>query len=155
MNAAGARPRATLDTNLAVSAAINRMGAPHQVFRLLQRGDFQPVSSTELVRELALVLSRPRIQRVFRPDPIVVTSMLTALRAAMTDPLPVDSLPVRCRDEKDDMVLACALGGNADYIVTGDSDLLVLDGNPALGTLRIVTPRGFLDLLGDAKEPGA
>jgi predicted nucleic acid-binding protein len=44
-------------------------------------------------------------------------------------------------------VLACALGANVDYIVTGDEDLLVLDGHPALGSLRIVTPRAFLTIL--------
>ncbi len=32
-----------------------------------------------------------------------------------------------CRDPKYNMVLACALGGNAQYIVTGDPDLLVLN----------------------------
>jgi predicted nucleic acid-binding protein len=48
------------------------------------------------------------------------------------------------RDPNDDMVVACALAANADFIVTRDKDLL------SLGTyegIRIVTPRQFLDLL--------
>ncbi|HEX5501645.1 MAG TPA: hypothetical protein VFW96_03425 [Thermomicrobiales bacterium] len=48
------------------------------------------------------------------------------------------------------MVLAAALGGSADYRVTGDDDLLALAGDPRLGALRIVTVRAFLDLLADA-----
>ncbi len=53
-------------------------------------------------------------------------------RSAIT-PLPLAALPVHCRDPKDDPSLAAALGGNADYIVTGDADLLVLDGHSTLG----------------------
>lgn len=51
------------------------------------------------------------------------------------------------RDPKDVMILASALSGRAHYIVTGDDDLLSLDGAPALGALRIVTVRDFLAIL--------
>ncbi|MFN8557371.1 MAG: hypothetical protein U0531_08475 [Dehalococcoidia bacterium] len=44
-------------------------------------------------------------------------------------------------------MLACALGGGADVIVSGDADLLALDGHPALGALRIVPPVTFLAIL--------
>jgi predicted nucleic acid-binding protein len=47
------------------------------------------------------------------------------------------------------MVLAAALG-NADYLVTGDDDLLVLADDPRLGQLRILTVTAFLNIL---KEP--
>jgi predicted nucleic acid-binding protein len=57
------------------------------------------------------------------------------------------SLPIDVRDEKDERVLEAALGGRADYLVTGDNDLLVLAGDPRLGALRIVTARAFLELL--------
>ena len=46
-----------------------------------------------------------------------------------------------CRDPKDNFLLALALDGRADYLVTGDADLLVLD--PWRG-VRIVTPVDFL-----------
>lgn len=51
------------------------------------------------------------------------------------------------------MVLACALGGDADFIVTGDQDLLVLDGHPDMQRPRIVTPRAFALLLRLIDEP--
>jgi len=47
--------------------------------------------------------------------------------------------------------LACALAGQCDYLVTGDRDLLDLQGHPGLGRLRIVTPREFLEAV---KESG-
>ena len=48
-----------------------------------------------------------------------------------------------CRDPKDNMILELAVSGNADYIITGDADLLVL--NPFRG-ISIVTPADFLTL---------
>lgn len=64
----------------------------------------------------------------------------------MTTSIVADLPPVTgvVRDPNDDMVVACALEADADYIVTRDKDLL------SLGTyegIRIVTPRQFLDLL--------
>lgn len=54
-------------------------------------------------------------------------------------------LPKRvCRDKNDDAVLATAVAGKADVIVTGDDDLLVLK---TYQSIRIVTPRQFLELL--------
>jgi uncharacterized protein len=49
-----------------------------------------------------------------------------------------------CRDKDDDVVLAAALAGKADVIVTGDDDLLVLK---AFRGIRILSPRQFLELL--------
>ena len=48
------------------------------------------------------------------------------------------------RDPDDDAVLATALAGRAEIIVTGDDDLLVLK---AYQGIRILSPRGFLEFL--------
>jgi predicted nucleic acid-binding protein len=45
------------------------------------------------------------------------------------------------RDPKDDKFVACALAGDADYVVTEDKDILVLE---ALAGVRLVTPYDFL-----------
>lgn len=140
-------PRAVIDTNVTVSGTITPHGVPNRVLRALQNGAFTLVSSSEMEKEVVDVLTRDTIRERFRPAPQDVRAVLTALRAAVVRPLPLDDLPVRCRDPKDDKVLACALGGNADFIVTGDIDLLDLDGHPSLGNLRIVTPRVFLTVL--------
>jgi len=49
-----------------------------------------------------------------------------------------------CRDKDDDVVLATALAGKADVIVTGDEDLLVLK---KFRGIEILSPRQFLELL--------
>lgn len=46
-----------------------------------------------------------------------------------------------CRDPKDDMVIECAVEAGAEIIVSGDKDLLALDG---CRSIRILTPREFL-----------
>jgi uncharacterized protein len=46
-----------------------------------------------------------------------------------------------CRDPKDDMVLECAVNAEAQFLVTGDNDLLALE---LFRDIRIVTPRTFL-----------
>ena len=51
------------------------------------------------------------------------------------------------RDPDDELLLRVTVAGNADYLVTGDKDLLVLRGTDALGSLQIVTPRDFLKVL--------
>jgi uncharacterized protein len=45
-----------------------------------------------------------------------------------------------CRDPKDDRILGCALTGEADYLVTGSEDLLVMKQFKAI---RIIAPRDF------------
>lgn len=52
------------------------------------------------------------------------------------------------RDPKDVPILAAAIGGGADVLITGDNDLLVLSGDTRLGELRIMTAGQFLQLIG-------
>jgi predicted nucleic acid-binding protein len=51
--------------------------------------------------------------------------------------------PARCRDRKDDYLLEQALRFAAEVLVTGDDDLLALDGH--VDGLRILRPRALLD----------
>jgi len=52
-----------------------------------------------------------------------------------------------CRDPKDHIILECAVVAEADFIVSGDNDLLVLE---QYAGIRIVTPRAFLSAVGTA-----
>lgn len=68
---------------------------------------------------------------------------LLALDAAWIDH-EIDPI-LRSRDPNDDPLLSAALNGRADYLVSGDLDLLELASDPRLGGLRILTPRAFLE----------
>ena len=138
--------RTVVDTNLLVSGLISAMGAPAVLIDALRQDRFLLLSSQPLTAEVDGVLARPSLAR-YSFDP-ALTSLVRARVANAEQVVPLTPLPVTSRDPKDDKFLACALGGAADYLVTSDQDLLVLDGHPALGTLRIITARVFLELLG-------
>jgi len=55
-------------------------------------------------------------------------------------------VPNICRDPNDDMIIACAIDAAADYIVTGDEDLLTLK---RYKDIVIINPRNFEALFAD------
>jgi predicted nucleic acid-binding protein len=67
--------------------------------------------------------------------------------AVSVTPFDVQELPLLVRDPMDNDLLAAALGGQADHLVSGDNDLLVLAGDSRLGRLQIVNPRQFLNII--------
>ena len=79
-----------------------------------------------MVAEFQRVLNYPRISSVLLKRGLVAVDLAMQIRLVselvVSSPLP---MPV-CRDPDDDAILACALAGAADVIVSGDSDLLVL-----------------------------
>jgi putative PIN family toxin of toxin-antitoxin system len=57
-----------------------------------------------------------------------------------------EEIPAVTRDPKDDYLLAYAVVGEADYLITGDEDLLVLQ---RVGSVKIIKPSDFADLIED------
>lgn len=117
--------RIVLDTNVLVSALIGR-GPSSRLIEAHDGGLFELVPSAELVAEFDAASNRPDIierivfgQRSTQPALAALVSC-----AALVQPghVPMDTV----RDVKDVIVLACAIGGRADIIVTGNKDLLVL-----------------------------
>ena len=90
------------------------------------------------------MLHRDYVKQRYQLPQEEIQELLTSLREATERVTPLDSLPLHSRDPKDDKLLALALGGNADYLITGDQDLLVLNDNPGLENLRIITAAVFL-----------
>ena len=124
------------DTNVVVAALLTN-GLCHECFRRTVRRRLL-VSSPALLKELESTLRR-------KFAVITATAeFLATLRdqVRLVDPIP---LPARvCSDEDDDLVLATALAAEADSVVTGDQDLLVLG---AYQGVRLVPPREFLEWL--------
>ena len=130
--------RVVLDTNIVVSALLQPLGPPAQVFVLAIGGAIQLCISGEIYAEYEEVLSRPRFQR---PEE-VVAGTLQAIRDKSLWVRPTEAIRV-CSDPDDDIFLECAQAARADYLVTGN-----LKHFPASweGT-RIVSPRDLLDLI--------
>ncbi|MFZ5911835.1 MAG: putative toxin-antitoxin system toxin component, PIN family [Chloroflexota bacterium] len=131
--------RVVFDTNVLISALLFESSMPAQAFfSAISKGKI--LISTALVNEVYRVLSRPKFDRyindVQRED-FMLALVETGVLIDVTETLNV------CRDPKDNMVLELAVSGKADAIVTGDSDLLVL--NP-FQKIAILTPQTFLTM---------
>ena len=96
------------------------------------------VWSTPLHNELVRALRRKRLLSPAAAEAIAAFSDLCQMVNPVTFPKRV------CRDPDDDLVLATAIAGRADLIVTGDNDLLVLK---RFGGIRILSPRQVLEIL--------
>ena len=110
-----------IDTNLWLRTL---MGGPNSAFLLQswQLRQYVPVISDDLLAELQEVSRRPRLQsRIHQED---VALLVSELRQFGLFVAPVTVLPM-CRDPKDHPVLAAAIDGHADAIVSGDADLRV------------------------------
>lgn len=143
------KPRAIIDTNLFVSGLILVDSLPSHLLKVWQKDLFTLLISDEILKETEEVLQRKRIRNRYHILPEKITALINDLKLAaeFVNPFSEEVLPVHCRDAKDDKLLAAALGGQADFLITGDKDLLVLNGLPKLGKLKILNARKFLSLL--------
>ena len=135
-----AQPRAVFDTNLLVSyLLVHRPPIASLVDEQLVQEHFTLVSAPVLLEELARVLRYPRLQRYY--DSLQRDRFL-ALIAALSELVELpEAIPPISRDPDDDRVIACAVVGCADVIVSGDRDLLDLR---EVGGIPILTAAQFL-----------
>lgn len=133
--------RAVLDTNVLVSAFINRLGAPRQILSAWQEGKFELVTSLPILQEVDEVLHRKHIQRKYLLGELDIWAYLLLLTVQGIVVPAVSDIEVISRDPADNKILSAALVGQAQFIVSGDHHLLDLG---AFGGARIVTPRDFL-----------
>jgi putative PIN family toxin of toxin-antitoxin system len=138
---------AVVDTNLLVSGTVSKRGNPAALLDAWRRNAFLLLLSDAQRGEVTDVFSRPRIVERYQVPDDELQALFSLLETqARRVPLQ-EPLPLQVRDPKDNHILAAALGGRADYLVTGDDDLLSLAGDARLGPLEIVTVRVFLDVL--------
>lgn len=121
-----AKPIVVLDTNLYVSYLITPSGPTARLVELGLAGEaFTVATSPGLMEELRRVVTYPHIISKYAIDPKAVVALLTLFhrKAHVT----AGAYAVAKLDEPgDNMVLACALESDAQYIVTGDPHLLNL-----------------------------
>jgi len=125
------------DANTVVSAALSPNGVPRRALATARaRGTI--ALSEAVYREVAEVLARPKFARVLTDDRCREVLELLSAAALWIEP----TEEVRdCRDSKDNCYLELALAADAEAIVSGDEDLLVL--NPWRG-IQVLRPAEFL-----------
>lgn len=142
--------RAVFDTNLFVSSALVSEGLPAQALDAWRAHQFVLIISPAILSEIAATLRYDRIRRKYGITEQDVDEMLALLLAdAVMVPGRSDVAGSVPDDPDDEAVLACALDGQADVIVSGDKHLL------ALGSFRgipVLTARQFLDRLIETRQ---
>ena len=139
------RREARDDTNILIRAVIRPKGTVGPIATRLREGAFVLIISPPLFEELVEKLNLPRIRGKYSIDAEAIETFVAELAASGEMVAPTRRIEV-CRDADDNAVLEAAVAGRANYIVTGDEDLLVLD---PFEDIRIITPRVFLDVLSE------
>ena len=130
--------RVILDTNIIVSALLQPLGPPAQVFLLALGHSVQLCVSGSIYAEYEEVIRRPRFKR----SEETILSTLKAIQE--TAHWVRHSASVRaCSDPDDDIFIECAQACVADYIVTGN----VKDFPSEWLSTQVVTPRHFLEIV--------
>lgn len=127
--------RVVFDTNVYIAAFVTD-GVCARLLRRARSGEFELFLCNVIVREFSQKL---KVKFRCTPQEIqqasnLITEAARTLQTEASLPSPV------CREPDDDLVLACAEAASAEYLVTGDKDLLVLE---QYGKCRILSPRDF------------
>ena len=137
--------RAVLDTNVVVSGVIKEEGPSGQILRLfLREQKFIAVTSLEILAEIREVLRRDKIRRYHAWTDEQIDTFVAFLYTQSVVTQGQLTVDVVTRDREDNKFLACAQEGNADYLVTGDDDLLTFN---SYESIQIILPAAFLSVL--------
>jgi len=135
--------RIVLDTNTVVSGLFWR-GKPFQVLELMRSGAIEVYTSEAILEELLDVLQRPKFSRRLTllgfSAPEVVNSFVSWVK--VVEVKEVEKIVIS--DPDDDQIIACAQLVNADFIISGDADILNIKEKIAIPVLN---SGEFLELL--------
>jgi putative PIN family toxin of toxin-antitoxin system len=111
-----------IDTNVWVSAFLNRKGFPARIKDAWVNGEFEVVLSSPLLQEISEVLHRPRIKDKYGLSEEEINQFLELLmrRAVLVT---IGGQLRLCRDVRDNMFLETAIIGGVGYLISRDDDL--------------------------------
>ncbi|WP_162793803.1 putative toxin-antitoxin system toxin component, PIN family [Runella rosea] len=130
-----------VDANWHISACINRSSRRTLYHTVLKNTHFQIYYSAELLQEFEGVITRKKFSKIIAPNQIIRFMSLARL---FLKEVSIRTTPALVRDSKDDYLLGICESCNADFLVTGDADLLSLETH---NNTTIVTMGQFVKLL--------
>lgn len=134
------------DVNIIISALITPRGLVKSLLAAWQQGRFDLLISPEMLGTLVQKLTRSRLTESYHvADRDIINFLGVVLNEARFVVPPTAARLVVTGDPEDDGVLATAVLGHADYLVTGDRRLQRLGEYQGV---KIVTARSFLEILG-------
>ena len=132
--------RVVLDTNILIGALITKGTPPDSLYQAWLRDEFELVTSLAQLSEMARVIVRPRLRRFVDADEAAAIVENIAARAVVLRGLPVVDLSA---DPDDNPILATAIAGKANLLVTGDKKHLltlgVVEGIPVVTAREALT----------------
>ncbi|MCL6218910.1 putative toxin-antitoxin system toxin component, PIN family [Zunongwangia pacifica] len=126
-----------LDTNLWISFLISKKF--NQIDKLIENKEITIIFSDELIEEFIDVVSRPKFKKYFSKKDI---EKVLEYFDQFGELINVKSNIQICRDEKDNFLLNLSIDSNADYLISGDKDLLVLE---KIEETKILTFADFIE----------
>lgn len=108
-----------IDTNLWISFLIGK--ELQNLKDLITTEKVRLITTEQLITELKIVTARPKLQKYFDQDKI---AELVSFLNIVSERVKIKNIEQICRDPKDDFLLALSKESKADYLVTGDKDLL-------------------------------
>lgn len=128
--------RVVIDTNVFISAIL-KSGNPEKIVTLWRQGRIHLLLSPFLAAEILSVMNRFGITSTY------IQELTYRLEHHTIQILPASPIAL-CRDPKDNEILSLAVDGSADYIITGDNDLLTLG---KIERTMITKPKDFLQVI--------
>ncbi|MCL2844267.1 MAG: putative toxin-antitoxin system toxin component, PIN family [Chitinivibrionia bacterium] len=126
-----------LDTNVFVSA-FYWGGNPQIIINRIVEGIDTLYISNEIINELFDVMSRPK----FKTAPDVIERYACSLENLGRKVFIAGKIKGICRDKDDDDKIECGITSGANYLITGDNDLLVLKEYRGL---KIITVKDYME----------
>lgn len=137
--------RIVIDTNILVSAILTPKGNPAKILKLILQGKLNLIISPAILEETRQVFNYPKLVKLMKKNKITRKEVYDFLgkmsKVAVITPgkLEIDAIP---DDPADNKILACAVEGKADYIISGDQHLINLK---SYGKIKILTPSQYLE----------
>jgi hypothetical protein len=139
--------RVVLDTNLFISAILSPKGKPATILKMVLDAKLDLVLSPAIVEEVSLVMNYGKIRKLLAKRSVTPETMRDTLQKIVKTAIMVSgetNIHRIDKDPSDNMLLACAVEGKADFVVSGDRhliDLISFEGIP------IVNPDNFLKFI--------
>lgn len=134
--------RIVLDTNVFVSALISPSGPPAMLYDAWRGGELDLITSQAQIEELAEVLKRDRLRRwIDLEEAEALIDHIGSCAVVAGDLRPVDLSP----DPDDNVIIATAIAGDAEFLVTGDKSHLLHLGE--VEGIRVLAPADAVRIL--------
>jgi putative PIN family toxin of toxin-antitoxin system len=134
-----------LDANVFISA-FYWGGNPQKIIDRIIEGIDKLYISNEILNEVATVMARPR----FKSSSETIQKYIRAIEKIGQKIFIPGNIRGICRDKDDDDKIECATLSGADYIITGDDDLLVLK---KYQHIKIVAIKEYLQIIDGSEHP--